>query len=214
MPAEQPEPRDAVESAVLEALEEGDLQRAATELLRGYGAEILRFVGAMHRDGDEAADVFSAFTEAMWHALPSFERRSSLRTWAYAIARRCSLQHRRSARRRNARFEALPEVTALLDVEAQIRTATLTFLRTERRSKLAAIRDALPEDDRVLLMLRVDKKLPWTDVALVLAGEDAPELSAEELKREGARLRKRFQVLKEKLREIGLREGLLTSPAE
>jgi len=63
----------------------------------------------------------------------------------------------------------------------------------------------------------VDRKLPWNDLAIVLTerteGRAAP-VSEETLKRVSARLRKRYQVLKDRLREIGRREGLLPSSDE
>src|SRR5687767_1239179 len=93
------------EEQALQALDAGNHELAATIVLREHGPEVTRFLGAFHRDPDDAAEVFSEFTEALWRALRTFERRSSVRTWMYAIARRVSLRHRRDARRRRIRFE-------------------------------------------------------------------------------------------------------------
>ncbi len=50
----------------------------------------------------------------------------------------------------------------------------------------------------MLLILRVDRNLAWDEIALVMA--DEPEtLDKEGRKRESARLRKRFQLIKERL---------------
>lgn len=201
--------RDLLEARISAALSAEDRDLAVTALLEGYGPEVLRFLAALHRDEDEAAEVFSKFAEAVWIAASAFKGSSSARTWAYAIARRTSLRHRRDARRRAARFLPFPEGSALSDVEARVRTETLSFLRTERRSKLAALRDALPPEDQTLLMLRVDRKLAWNELALVLSGDDGAPLTGEALKREAARLRKRFQAVKDRLREAGRREGLI-----
>lgn len=209
--------QESVEERAGRALAAGNHDLAATLVLREYGAEVTRFLGALHRDHDDAAEVFSEFTEALWRAVPSFERRSSLRTWMYAIARHVSLRHRRDARRRRTRFEPFAESSPFVAVEAEVRSATLSYLRTERRTRLSALRDSLPVEDQMLLVLRVDRKLAWNDLAIVLTGDEAPGgalsdgagQSGEALKREAARLRKRFQVLKEKLRELGRREGLL-----
>lgn len=207
---------ESVEDRADRALAAGDHELAATLLLREYGGEVTRFLAAFHRDYDDAAEVFSEFTEALWRAVPSFEHRSSLRTWMYAIARRVSLRHRRDARRRRTRFEPFTESATFVAAEVEVRSATLSYLRTERRTRLSALRDSLPVEDQMLLVLRVDRKLAWNDLAIVLRGDEAPAgapdgggLSDEALKREAARLRKRFQVLKEKLRELGRREGLL-----
>ena len=99
---------------------------------------------------------------------------------------------------------------ALEGVAHAVRTETLAFLRTEKRTRLQALRDSLPEEDRMLLVLRVDRQLAWNDLARVLheADEGTP-LDDAAIAREAARLRKRFQVLKEKLVEAGRREGLV-----
>jgi len=54
----------------------------------------------------------------------------------------------------------------------------------------------------MLLVLRVDKGLAWNDLARVMYAEDGPLLDDEGLKREAARLRKRFQHVKERLLEL------------
>ena len=101
------------------------------------------------------------------------------------------------------------ELSAVSAVEEQVRTQTLTFLRTEVRDRFAEIRASLPPEDRALLLLRIDRKLAWNDLALVMQDGEAAPLTGDELKRAAARLRKRFQILKEKLVEIGRSEGLI-----
>jgi len=124
---------------------------------------------------------------------------SSFRTWVYAIARNTSIRYRQEKKR--LREEALPEGSQV-DVALRIRTDTASWLRTSARDRFAALRDSLPEDDRMLLVLRVDKDLAWNDLARVMLPEDAAALDEEGLKREAARLRKRFQHVKERLLEL------------
>lgn len=62
-------------------------------------------------------------------------------------------------------------------------------------------------------MLRVDRQLAWTDLARVLHEDDDAALEGKALEREAARLRKRFQLVKERLYEMGRRAGLV-SPGE
>src|SRR6202020_2028555 len=99
---------------------------------------------------------------------------------------------------------------------AEVRTATLPFLRTEQRDAFTRIREPLPPEDQMLLVLRIDRDLPWIALARIVHADANTEESPpadhgeETLKRETARLRKRFQLLKEKLVEIGRREGLIT----
>jgi RNA polymerase sigma-70 factor (ECF subfamily) len=148
------------------------------------------------------------FAEGVWRGLPGFGWECSFRTWAYAIARRSSLHYRRDEGRRERKQSPLEELSEVSAIAMRVRTETLSYLRTERRSRLAELRDALPPDDRALLILRVDRDLAWSDLARAMHEDETP-LSGESLKRESARLRKRFQTIKEKLLEIGRREGLV-----
>lgn len=194
------------EACVKERIVAGDVDGATTAALRGYGQEILELLVALHRDETDASDAFALFAEGVWRGLPKFEWQSTLRTWLHAVARRCSLRQRRDRGRRAAREKALPEGSAASILVAELRTRTASILRTEGRTKLAALRDSLPEDDRMLLFLRVDRELGWNELAIVM--HDGEELAPKDLERESARLRKRFQLVKEKLHELAKREGL------
>ncbi|MEO7330555.1 MAG: hypothetical protein ABI193_18415, partial [Minicystis sp.] len=125
----------------------------------------------------------------------------------YTVARNASMNFVRG-RRARARHEGGAHTAEIDAAEQAVRTATPMHLRTEAKSKLAAIRDALPPEDRMLLVLRVDKRLEWKDLARVMLGEDG-EVTEATLTRESQRLRKRFQLLKEKLLEAGKRAGIL-----
>jgi RNA polymerase sigma-70 factor (ECF subfamily) len=199
--------REALEGSVRALCDRGDHTAAATAALRGYGGELFGFLVAVHRDEAEANDVFSEVAEAVWRGLPAFGWNSTLRTWAYAIARNVSRTRRRNAGRRHRRAPLAGE-SALEHVAQAVRTETLAFLRTEKRSRLVALRDSLEPEDRMLLVLRVDRKLAWRELARVLA-EDDGELDEAALTREAARLRKRFQTVKDRLRELARKEGLV-----
>jgi RNA polymerase sigma-70 factor, ECF subfamily len=188
--------------------EQGDHAGAATLAIQGYGAEIYGLLAAFHRDEDDAAEVFSIVSERLWRDLPKFRGDCSFRTWAYVLARHASLNYRRDQRRRGKRQQPLSEGSAVSALVEQIRSDTASYLRTERRARFDALRESLPAEDQMLLILRVDRGMGFADVARVLhdGGED---LSEAESKREAARLRKRFQLLKERLRELGRRAGVV-----
>jgi RNA polymerase sigma-70 factor (ECF subfamily) len=196
----------SIEKRILAALEDRDRHLAVTLILEGYGPEIMRFLFALHRDEVATQEVFSSFAEAVWTAWRTFQRRSSVRTWVYGVARRTSLRYRRDARRRLARFPIAH--SSIGEVEARVRSETLSFLRTDRRRRLDALRDALSPDERMLLILRVDRGLSWEELAKVMSAR-AETPTGETLRRATARLRKRFQALKERLREAAKREGLV-----
>ncbi len=183
----------------------GDHAKATTEALRGYGPEVLGFLIATHRSEEEADEMFAEVAEGVWRNLPTFAWESTLRTWLYAIARNVSLSYRRNAGRRARRGERVGE-SRLDEVAAIVRTQTESFLKSAKRTRLEALRDELEPDDRMLLVLRVDRDLAWNDLALVMA---KGELDSATVTKEAARLRKRFQILKERLRAAARKEGLV-----
>ena len=65
--------------------------------------------------------------------------------------------------------------------------------------------------DRALLVLRVDRELSWTELAHVFL-ENTPH-GAQRVPREAARLRKRFQLIKDQLRGWMIEAGLLPDEA-
>jgi RNA polymerase sigma-70 factor (ECF subfamily) len=172
----------------------GETGAAATLALREFGPEILGFLSGVLGDAD-ADEVFSDLSERLWRSLKGFEGRCSIRTWTYVLARH-ELGRFRKGMRRYA--ECLVPISGLQDVLAVARTRTGSATPTDRQRRLAALRDELPVEDRTLLILRVDRDLAWDDIALAFA--DTPEaLSEEARKREAARLRKRFQLVKQRL---------------
>lgn len=182
---------------------EGRESQAVSAALGLYGAEIYGLLLGLCRSRDEGDEAFSAFTEALWRSLSGFEWQCSLRTWAYVIARRSAQDVRRKARRPHVALSEAGEVSAMV---ARIRTETAPYRKTETKNRFAELRASLPEEDQLLLVLRLDRGLVWEDLARVFIGDDA---APDALKRESARLRKRFQLVKERLVELGRKEGLL-----
>ena len=180
---------------------------ATTLIVREYGPDIYGFLLTAHGGDDTAtSEAFSDLTEALWRQLPAFRWESSARTWAYAIAHKLTLMRRRDAARARRRVVDAG-VSELERVAAHVRTETVSFLRTEKKDRLQAIRDSLPEDDRLLLLLRVDRGLSWNEIARILAGDSS--LDDATLAKEAARHRKRYQLLKDRLRQLARREGLI-----
>lgn len=201
-----PSDRQALEARVEALCREGRMEEAATATVDGYGPEILGFALNLLRDEALADDCFSLFCEDLWRGLAGFRWQASLRTWIYTLARNASARVRADPHRRAARNLALSASPAVAEAAVQVRTRTQPHLRTEVRDDVARLREALSEEDRLLLILRVDRALPWLEIAEVTAGDGA---DAATVKRESARLRKRFQLIKDQLREAAIQAGLL-----
>jgi RNA polymerase sigma-70 factor (ECF subfamily) len=192
-----------LEQRIRSSLDAKDFRAAATLAVEEYGPEVLGFLISFLHDENDATEAFSQTCADLWSGLPRFEGRSSFRTWFYVLARHAASRLRRSPQRRAGRNVPMSEVT---DIAEAVRSRTMPHLLTAVKSRFAAIREALPEEDRALLVLRVDRNMSWNDIARVLH----PDESAEELARASARLRKRFQLLKDEIRALAREVGLVS----
>ena len=194
--------QEAVEIQVADALSRGRFDEAASAGLRGYGPEILGFLIAL--GPNTAEDAFSQFCEDLWRGLPAFRAEASFRTWAYTLARHAVVRVRRDPWSRRA--SPLSDLGPISGIAEELRSSTASFLATQLRDRVAQLRDQLEEDDRALLVLRIDRQMAWNDIARVMVGTDAPEA---EVQKRSAALRKRFERLKVEIRERAEREGLV-----
>jgi RNA polymerase sigma-70 factor (ECF subfamily) len=193
-----------VEAAIRECADRGDFKEAARLALEGYGDEVYGFLVVRMRGEQDASDVFSDLTEDMWRGLPGFAFRCSFRTWMYVLARNAASRFEKvptNQRRRRVTISRLPEGVD------RSRTATKPYLRTDAKDELSVLRDKLDPDEQTLLVLRLDRRLSWADVALVLSDVENP--SPDELKRLAARYRKRFGTIKQRLSDLAVEHGLL-----
>jgi RNA polymerase sigma-70 factor (ECF subfamily) len=188
--------RQLAEERILAHVRARRLEDAATLALRTFGPEIMSYLVAVLDDEVDGADTFGAFCVMLWDGLPRFRGECSVRTWAYVLARRAlslTVRERERARR------TVAITPAVADLVAQVRSETPEYARTAARERLARLRRTLRPEDRMLLILRVNRRLPWLDVARVLYDDDAPD--AAELERRAAGHRKHFERLKAELRE-------------
>lgn len=202
------EQREAIERQIRGHFEAGDFTRASTVLLRGYGGEILGFLVGRLRDRDAAADVFSLFTEDLWKGIAGFRWQSSARVWAYALARHAASRYIADLQKRRRRQLPLSRAGPLSAIEQRIRTVTFAAARTEARSRIAQLRESLPVEEQTLLILRINRKLDWKEIAQVM-NDDGFTLDGPALAKEAARLRKRYQLAKDKLRQMAVAQGLI-----
>ncbi len=199
------EEREASEAAIRAACTDNDYGLATRRTLEHYGPELLGYLVALTHDEDLANDAFSYFSERLWRGLPGFRWESSLRTWVYVIARN-SLR----AIQRSPAFRHRPDQmsdTIANKLVAKLRSTTALYLKTEVKDGLARLRLKLDPLDQDILVLRISRKMSWIDIAKVVhEGEEPP--AAPQLKRNAARLRKRFERSKATLAALMREEGL------
>jgi len=187
-----------LEPRILALLDAGDLSGSATEALRGFGPQILGYLTAVLRNEDDANDVFSQFAEDLWRGLPGFRRESSIRTWAFRLAWHAASRYARDPYRKRHRPILTTEASKIAE---QVRSTMSTYSPGGRADRLLKLRESLEPEEQTLLILRVDKAMPWEDVAEVLRADGEPASPAA--------LRKRFERLKEKLGRLAREQGLI-----
>jgi RNA polymerase sigma-70 factor, ECF subfamily len=166
---------------------------ATTMVIRELGPEILGFLSGVLGDA-EGDEVFSAFSEALWRSLDTFRSQCAIRTWSYMLARQAIVHHHRVERRHVAGRVPISQLAEVLEAVRK----TYTTLAARRRTALTQLRDELPIEERTLLILRVDRSMTFDEIAIAFA-DDPDALDDATLRREAARLRKRFQLVKERL---------------
>jgi RNA polymerase sigma-70 factor (ECF subfamily) len=175
--------------------EAGDIAAAATAAIESLGPGILGYLRNLHSDQDDAADVFQLWAENVWKGIPGFRGECALRAWAFRLAWHASARFWRDGwRQRRDRLHT----SAASRLAASVVRSRPIWRRDER---LEVLRKDLGAEDVTLLVLRLDRELPWNEIAEVLA-EDGSEANA-------AALRKRFQRLKERLGELAREKGLI-----
>jgi RNA polymerase sigma-70 factor (ECF subfamily) len=184
--------REALEARIAALLDGADPAGAVTAAIRGYGGELHGYLCSVLRDESAAWEVFSALCEDLWRGAPGFRRESSFRTWAYRLAWHAAARHLRDPFRRRGERLATTAAGQLAD---ELRS-TGVIRRQAQVDSLAELRALLDPEEQTLLVLRVEQELPWSDIAAVL-GDAEPAL------------RKRFQRLKDRLRDEARARGLL-----
>jgi RNA polymerase sigma-70 factor (ECF subfamily) len=185
----------AFDARLMDSLGQGRVADAATFALETYGDEIYSLMAALHRNDSDASEVFSHFCEELWTGLSGFEGRSSFRTWAYTVAWRASARYRARERR-----EVLVSDSEFRRLADRVRNSTQSRLAREKRNRLRELRETLPAEDQTILILRVERELDWRDLTRVF--HDGAALDEATLDRESARLRKRFQSIKDRLKKL------------
>jgi RNA polymerase sigma-70 factor (ECF subfamily) len=185
--------------------ERGELKEAATAAIEGFGPEILGFLVAVVRDEQLAGEVFAQFCEDLWTGLSSFQWESSFRTWGYALAR--------NAWQRQCREPHFRKTVALSDApdhskrEVAGRTLTLPTPKSDEKQELLRLRQSLDPEDQAVLILRIDRRMSWSEIGAVMLGLEPREEAA--LARKAAAVQKQFERVEADLKRLARESNLL-----
>lgn len=121
--------------------------KAFRALTAEYGAALQRLARGTEADEARQQDLVQEILVALWQALPSFEGRSSLRTWVYRVAHNVAASHV-VKRQRDRLARAVP-----IEDEALVANAAREAEGRDAVSRLASLVRALrPADAQVILL--------------------------------------------------------------
>jgi len=181
---------DPLERRIRGLVDSGDVKRAATEAIRGYGPGLLRYLRGLLWNEADAEEAFSRASERIWRGFSEYRGEAAPRTWCFRLAWSAAADLRKevwNVRRRRLETE---EAAGLSGGDG-----TRSWLREERlHLSLERLRATLTLEEQSLLQLRVDQRLSWAECTEVLALHGpAPSADA---------LMKRFERIKAKLRAL------------
>jgi len=152
----------AIEEAVRCALAAGDPQRALSNTIAAYGAEVYGFLRAVMPHGQDARLTYGQSIEVLLHELVDFDWQTELRVLLYAVARRQARRDRESrGDASNAGQHLPPEDVELLvlrldrdlswrqiaytSLEAPITEDALNVEEVRQRARFVAVRRELSQ---------------------------------------------------------------------
>lgn len=183
-----------------------DFDGATTLTIQTYGQEVFAFLVSRERAEDRASEIFAEACEDVWRSMPDFRWQCSMRTWYYRLARNAAVRYGKRPVNQSARRVRMSQISEIVD---KVRSRTLVHLRSEVKDEFEKLREKLSAEDQALLVLRIDRKLSWNEIAQVMVEDLGDEQNADSLAKASARMRQRFQKLKEKLRVLAAEHGLL-----
>ncbi len=186
---------EALEGKLRDLLAAGDVAGATTAALQGFGPEILGYQRAVLRDDWAAQEAFSLWSEFVWKGIGGFRGDASFRTWAHKLAYTAVQRWLRDPfRRRGERLAT----TAMGQIVQQAYSTATAFLEHHGQRHLDSLRATLSAEEQTLLILRIDRQLPWKEIAQVLDLEPSSVPA----------LRKRYERIKRRLRKLVDAQGL------
>ncbi|MEO5882046.1 MAG: sigma-70 family RNA polymerase sigma factor [Caldimonas sp.] len=158
-----PDPRRSTEAqdvALIGRIARGELA-AFEAFYRGYHARLGRFLGLMTSRHPVVEEALNDTMLVIWKRAATFNGKSKVSTWVFAIAYRTALQALRS---QDEPVED-PDADRLA---AQVIGPEQQRSQSELRAALARALDGLSHEQRSVLVLTYFHDLPYAEIALIL----------------------------------------------
>jgi len=164
------------DSSILQALDAKDYRRALRLLMAAYGNSVYSYCGRILGSVPQVDDVHQLVWIQAYEALPTFARRSSLRTWLFGIANHRCLDAIKAYRRLRKRVVAdgtqLPEAPP-----ARTPSAERKFDHAIVTAALDDCLARLPTSIRMALLLRFHEGFTFEEMSAITS-EKAGTLQA------------------------------------
>jgi RNA polymerase sigma-70 factor (ECF subfamily) len=146
---------------VLDLVAHGDMKGALRRLMERHGTAVCRFCREQLRDATLADDVHQQVFIQAFRDLGKFHRRSTVKTWLFAIARHRVLDAAKSRRRAQSHIES-DDATAVPDPRPP---ASERIDDDRLRAALALCVERLSDHTRNVLLLRFQQGFTFEDIA-------------------------------------------------
>ena len=184
------------EAALIQRCAAGE-QSACAELVASHERMVFQLALHLLGDRDEALDLSQEVFLRVFRTIHTFRGQSALRTWIYRIAINQARNRQRWWRRRRRSDQVQLEQHVLdhgeLRQPGDSDAPDRALARKEMATRLWAALDALPFDQRTVIVLREIDGLSYDDIA------DSLEVAVGTVK---SRLTRARQTLREQLREV------------
>jgi len=145
------------------------------ELVTRYGPQVMAIAGRYLQSREDAADCFQDTFIAIFDSIGSFEQRSSMRHWIRGVAvNQCLMKLRQRLRRRE---ESIEHMLPMFDAHGrrvvraspgQVAEAGDLLDADQLRTKVRECINKLPEDCRIIILLRDIDGYPTREAAAIL----------------------------------------------
>jgi len=146
-------------------------QRAPLEVLvRRHGSALLTFIRRMVADPHRSEELFQEVFLAVWSKRQQYQFPRSFKNWLYTIAlNRCRQDFRTRPLTTFSFFEEEGAVVPFSDEPSPVETA----IATETATRIARAVAQLPEQQRLVIVLRVWQGLSYSEIADLLQVTEA-----------------------------------------
>jgi RNA polymerase sigma-70 factor (ECF subfamily) len=156
------------DTAVQDAILQGEFTRALEVLMHHYQGAILRYCSCHLLDQDAAQEVAQDVFIAAFEGLPALRGHTSIKAWLYGIAtNKCLEMRRNSTRRATLRRDYQALIGAYAHCEPPSSPEELCSRERQRRLVWEALR-RLRVYDRELVVLRYLEDLLYEEIASIL----------------------------------------------